>query len=180
MNRALAIFVAIALVAGAAGCGGSLDASSTGSLTGGSDSASDPAGLDNYSEGESESSYPYDSSYEQSDWEAQTGTAWDEFAAAFEDGGYSACENFFSNTDNGSMYVDDYEYTSTDCQNSFAADAASPSYASIPVDVPDDPTYEGEEAGIQEACEAFFDTEQISELYWGDSDVYTVDDCMGY
>jgi hypothetical protein len=48
------------------------------------------------------------------------------------------------------------------------------------VDVPDDPTSEGEEAGIQEACESFFDTEQISELYWGDSDVYTVDDCMGY
>ena len=180
MNRTLALFAAITLVAGAAGCG-SLDASSTGSLTGGSDSSSDSAGLDSYSDGESQSPYPSDSSSsEQSDWEAQVGVAWDEFAAAFEDAGYSACEDFFNITNNGSMYADDYEYTSADCQNSFAADAASPTYASIPPDLPDDPTYEGEQAGIQEACEGFFDSEQITELYWGDSDVYTVDDCMGY
>ena len=53
------LFTVAACAAALIGCG-SLDATSTGSLTGGSGSSSDPSGLNNYSEGESQSPAPPD------------------------------------------------------------------------------------------------------------------------
>jgi hypothetical protein len=110
------------------------------------------------------------------DWENRQGEAWDAYSTAFQESGASACQDFFNQTDNGSMYNDDYEYTATDCENAFDGDADTSSYVDVPAEPPFDPESDGADAGRQAACEGFFDEEGVDELYWG-TDAYTADDC---
>lgn len=109
----------------------------------------------------------------QVDWKNQEGDEWDGYADAYEQATDEGCAALFGETRDGSLYLDDTEYTRLDCVTSFPAEAAD----DPPSDVPDDFESEGARAGFDAGCEALFDLVGVTELYWGRT-YYTVDNCL--
>jgi hypothetical protein len=102
----------------------------------------------------------------QVDWENQEGEDWDLFNEAYATGWDEGCDEAFTNSPDGSLYYDEEEFTSTDCQLNNPGDATS---SDIPPDVPDDPESEGEDLGITDGCtSAFEDLSYDGSLYYGD------------
>jgi hypothetical protein len=108
----------------------------------------------------------------QRDWESQDGDDWMSYTDAFDGAAQEGCEALFGETDNGSLYEDDTEYTALDCESVSlpAADEAPPT------DVPDDAASEGGRAGFDGGCAALFESFLSYTVYWG-NDSYSEDDC---
>jgi len=90
----------------------------------------------------------------QVDWENYEGDAWDGFSVAYADGFNEGCERLFALSPDGSLYAEDYEYTTVDCTN-LEPDVSDE--ADLPVDVPDFPDSTGTELGVAAGCRAVFD-----------------------
>jgi hypothetical protein len=102
----------------------------------------------------------------QVDWENQEGEDWELFSEAYASGWDEGCEEAFSLSVDGTLYYDEDEFTSTDCELNNPGDATS---AEIPSDVPDDPESAGQELGVTDGCtSAFEDLSLDGTLYYGD------------
>ena len=110
----------------------------------------------------------------QVDWESRDGTDWqafnDAYTAAFDDG----CDAVFADSPTGSLYEDDREFTSVDCQNLNPGDGEDAS--DLPQDVPEDPAALGSETGELDGCQALFEQEGVHSLNYGENSV-TENDC---
>jgi hypothetical protein len=131
----------------------------------------DPAGGDTLAEGD-EVTITVDC--RQVDWDNQDGDGWDEFSTAFSEGFVQGCQALFDLSRDGELHADSSDYIGADCTN-LEPDASDAS--DVPSDVPDDPSAAGEELGLHDGCSALFDSEAITELYWG-TDAYTAEDCL--
>jgi len=166
--RTIALLVAI--VFSAAGCGASSDLSSSQT----SSQASSAVALDD------SGSYDYGDQAAaddtaQSDWDSRVGSDWDEFAAAFETGFYDGCTALFENSPDGTLHNGSNDYEVSDCE----ALVVDPEMADVelPVEVPDDIQFDGNQLGAEAGCDALFTSEGIDELYWG-TDTFTSADCI--
>ncbi len=103
----------------------------------------------------------------QVDWENQEGEDWDAFNTSYSSGWDSGCDEAFSQSPDGSLYFEDQEFTSLDCQSNNPGNASS---ADIPSDVPDDPAYDGEQLGTTDGCESAFSdlSPDGTYLYYGE------------
>jgi hypothetical protein len=80
----------------------------------------------------------------------------------------------FAESPNGSLYEDDREFSSLDCQNLNPGNGEDAS--DLPQDVPDDPAAVGFETGELDGCQALFEQEGVYSLNYGEDSV-TEDDC---
>jgi len=110
-------------------------------------------------------SYGEDSSYSQEDWDNQEGEAWDLFNDAYLTGWEEGCDLVFNESPDGSLYDQGEEFTVDDCYAKAPYDASE---SNLPLDVPDDPEYEGEELGTDDGCLAAFEDTYDDAFFWGD------------
>ncbi len=110
---------------------------------------------------------------EQKYWDNREGDAWDSFATAYAEGYESGCSDVFDSSPDGSLYVDDYEYSSLDCDYASESDAELSS--DIPSEVSDSPSVAGEEAGANDGCMNLFDNVG-GMLFYGDT-TYDSSEC---
>jgi hypothetical protein len=89
-------------------------------------------------------------------WEDRRGTAWEEFSDAYAEGYSEGCENVFDLSPNGSLYLDDWEYSWVDCPSAGPYEAEDSD--GVPYEVPDLPDLIGTEVGEHDGCIAFFDS----------------------
>jgi hypothetical protein len=91
----------------------------------------------------------------QRNWDAREGSDWDDFASAYAEGFSAGCEEVFDLSPDGSLYVDDWEYSWIDCGSADEYDAEDAE--GVPAEVPDMPEVAGDELGRYDGCIGLFD-----------------------
>jgi hypothetical protein len=132
------------------------------------ESASEPTTSSSYqlpSDSGDSGSYNQDSSYSQEEWDNQEGEAWDLFDDAYLTGWDEGCDLVFDESPDGSLFDQGEEFTADDCYAKAPYDASD---SDLPIDVPDDPEYDGEELGTHDGCLAAFEDTYDDALFWGD------------
>jgi hypothetical protein len=116
---------------------------------------SDEAGVPDDSGGGYADPEPDESAVEQGEWEAQEGDAWESFNEGYLTGWEEGCDVAFEGSPDGSLYDQGDEYTADDCYGLAPYDASL--VVDVPLEVPDDPYFEGEQVGMTDGCVAAYD-----------------------
>ena len=106
---------------------------------------------------------------QQSDWENQTGSDWDEFVSGYETGWDAGCQDVTAVGESSSLYYEESEYTASDCEGN----AGDPS--DVPDQLPDSPEDDGMSIGYPDGCESIFDIAGTDTLFDGTTYVSRAD-----
>jgi hypothetical protein len=168
MARLAAAGIVAVLAIAATGCG-----SSTNSEPSSSPTQTTYVGASGGSDYSDDEYYPYDDA--QDAWDNEDGPDWEAFNDAYASGWDEGCDEAFSGSPDGYLYDQGEQFSADDCYANNPGDASSAS--DVPLYVPDDPEYEGEELGMHDGCvSAFDDLGYDGALFYGD-DAYDSSDC---